>query len=78
MWSFCTFFQQECMPGPLSWLDAEEDELLRTLAAKHANVDGKISWVAVAAEMPGRTDNHVWRRWAVLSKGARPAKPKKR
>ena len=46
----------------------EEEAKLRAVVERHTGDDGAISWVGVAADMPGRTDNQVMRHWKTQQK----------
>jgi Myb-like DNA-binding domain len=56
-------------------LAAGEEARLRAVVERHTGDDGVISWVGVAAEMPGRTDNQVMRHWKNQQKGGRSGRP---
>ena len=51
----------------------EEEAKLRAVVERHTGSDGTISWVGVAADMPGRTDNQVMRHWKTQQKDSRCA-----
>jgi Myb-like DNA-binding domain len=52
-------------------LAAEEEARLQAVVEQHTGNDGTISWVGVAADMPGRTDNQVMRHWKNQQEGSR-------
>ena len=52
---------------------AAEEVKLRAVVERHTSDDGTISWVGVAADMPGRTDNQVMRHWKTQQKDSRCA-----
>lgn len=54
---------------------AAEEERLLAVVGRNTGEDGTISWVGVAAEMPGRTDNQVMRHWKTQEKGSRCGGP---
>lgn len=55
---YCNVLDPELKSGP--WSD-KEVALLKAAVVVHTREDGSVKWAAVAAELPGRTDNEVAR-----------------
>ncbi len=65
----CLQLHHASLQCKIGWCHADDDVRLKEAVAANTGADGDVSWVGVAADMPGRTDNQVMRRWKQVSKG---------
>ncbi|DBA98253.1 hypothetical protein WJX77_011881 [Trebouxia sp. C0004] len=73
---YCNVLDPELKSGPWS---EEEVTLLKAAVPVHTREDGSTKWAAVAAQLPGRTDNEVARQHSkMVSKEKDKAPSKKR